>query len=103
MNGLGTVHHVAMAIGTAEEQLQAREALLRLGVGVTEVRDREYFLSIYFREPGGVLYEIATMEPGFAVDEPLAELGTSLKLPPWEEPYRAEIEAGLPRVKVPRK
>lgn len=101
MNGLGTVHHVAMAIGTAEEQLQAREALLRLGVGVTEVRDREYFLSIYFREPGGVLYEIATMKPGFAVDEPLAELGTSLKLPPWEEPHRADIEGGLPTVKAP--
>lgn len=101
MNGLGTVHHVAMAIGTPEEQLEAREKLLRLGIGVTEVRDRQYFLSIYFREPGGVLYEIATMKPGFAVDEPLAELGTGLKLPPWEEPYRAEIEAGLPRVTVP--
>jgi glyoxalase family protein len=103
LNGLGTVHHVAMAIGTPEEQLQARESLLRRGVAVTDVRDRQYFLSIYFREPGGVLYEIATMKPGFAVDEPLAELGTGLKLPPWEEPYRAEIEAGLPRVTVPRK
>lgn len=101
MNGLGTVHHVAMAIGTPEEQLEARAALDRLGVAVTDVRDRQYFLSIYFREPGGVLYEIATMKPGFAVDEPPAELGTALKLPPWEEPYRAEIEAGLPPVKVP--
>jgi glyoxalase family protein len=101
MNGLGTVHHVAMAIATPEEQLQAREALLKLGVGVTEVRDRQYFLSIYFREPGGVLYEIATLKPGFAVDEPPAQLGTGLKLPPWEEPYRAEIEAGLPAVKLP--
>ncbi len=101
MNGLGTVHHVAMAIDTPEEQLQAREGLLRLGVGVTEVRDRQYFLSIYFREPGGVLYEIATMKPGFSVDEPTSQLGAELKLPPWEEPYRAEIEAGLPPVKVP--
>jgi glyoxalase family protein len=101
MNGLGTVHHVAMAIGTAEEQLEARDALLRLGVAVTEVRDRQYFLSIYFREPGGVLYEIATMKPGFAVDEPPARLGVELKLPPWEEPYRKEIEAGLPPVTVP--
>jgi glyoxalase family protein len=101
MNGLGTVHHVAMAIGTPEEQLVAREALLRLGLGVTEVRDRQYFLSIYFREPGGVLYEIATMKPGFAVDEPPAGLGSELKLPPWEEPNRAEIEAGLPPVKPP--
>ncbi len=101
MNGLGTIHHVAMAIGTPEEQIEARDALLRLGVAVTEVRDRQYFLSIYFREPGGVLYEIATMKPGFAVDEPPAQLGTGLMLPPWEEPYRTEIEAGLPRVRVP--
>lgn len=101
MNGLGTVHHVAMAIATPDEQLEAREKLLRLGVGVTEVRDRQYFLSIYFREPGGVLYEIATMKPGFAVDEPLAELGTALKLPPWEELSRAAIEAGLPRITAP--
>ena len=101
MNGLGTIHHVAMAIGTAEEQLQAREALVRQGVGVTEVRDRQYFQSIYFREPGGVLYEIATMKPGFAVDEPPSALGVELKLPPWEEPYRTEIEQGLPPVTVP--
>jgi glyoxalase family protein len=101
MNGLGTIHHVAMAIGTPEEQIEARDALLRLGVAVTEVRDRQYFLSIYFREPGGVLYEIATMKPGFAVDEPPAQLGTGLMLPPWEEPYRTEIEAGLPRVRLP--
>ena len=94
-NGLGTVHHVAMAIATAEEQLALRESLLAAGVGVTEVRDRQYFLSIYFREPGGVLYEIATMQPGFAVDEPLEALGRELKLPPWEEPSRREIEAGL--------
>jgi glyoxalase family protein len=100
-NGLGTVHHVAMAIGTPEEQLAVREELLRKGVRVTEVRDRQYFLSIYFREPGGVLYEIATMKPGFAVDEAPADLGTALKLPPWEEPYRGEIEAGLPAVRAP--
>jgi glyoxalase family protein len=98
INGLGTVHHVAMAIGTEEEQLVMRERLLGLGIGVTEVRDRQYFKSIYFREPGGVLYEIATMAPGFAVDEELPELGRSLKLPPWEEPHRALIEAGLPPV-----
>ena len=97
-NGLGTVHHVAMAIATAEEQLALREALLGAGVGVTEVRDRQYFQSIYFREPGGVLYEVATMQPGFAVDEPLASLGRDLKLPPWEEPHRRSIEAGLAQV-----
>jgi glyoxalase family protein len=95
VNGLGTVHHVAMAIATADEQLQLREDLLGMGVRVTEVRDRCYFQSIYFREPGGVLFEVATVQPGFTVDEDLAALGRDLKLPPWEEPFRAEIEAGL--------
>lgn len=98
LNGLGTVHHVAMAVETAEAQLAYRKQLLRLGIAVTEVLDRQYFQSIYFREPGGVLYEIATIPPGFLVDEPLAELGRDLKLPPWEEPNRALIEAGLPAV-----
>jgi glyoxalase family protein len=97
-NGLGTVHHVAMAIAEPDEQLRLRQELLDLGLGVTEVRDRQYFQSIYFREPGGVLFEVATMAPGFAVDEPLAELGRGLKLPPWEEPHRREIESALPRV-----
>jgi glyoxalase family protein len=94
-NGLGTVHHVAFAIATAEDQLTIREELLQAGARVTEVRDRQYFTSIYFREPGGVLFEIATMKPGFDIDEPLADLGKDLKLPPWEESYRTEIEAGL--------
>src|SRR3954463_6500651 len=95
MNGVGTVHHVAMAIGSAEEQLRLREELLRFGCKVTEVRDRCYFQSIYFREPGGVLFEVATLQPGFAIDEAPASLGRDLKLPPWEEPHRAEIERGL--------
>ncbi len=99
INGLGTVHHVAMAIGSADEQLALRHELLALGVGVTEVRDRCYFQSIYFREPGGVLFEVATVQPGFAVDEELASLGRELKLPPWEEPSRASIEANLAQVK----
>jgi glyoxalase family protein len=98
VNGLGTVHHVAMAIGSAEEQLATRDQLAALGVGVTDVRDRCYFTSIYFREPGGVLFEIATMKPGFAVDEDPSELGRGLKLPEWEEPYRASIEDNLARV-----
>ncbi len=98
INGLGTVHHVAMAIATPEEQLVLREDLLQRGLRVTEVRDRCYFQSIYFREPGGVLFEVATIQPGFAVDEELSALGRSLKLPPWEEPFRAEIEAGLAAV-----
>ena len=98
VNGTGTVHHVAMAIATEEEQLAARVHLLEVGRQVTEVRDRQYFRSIYFREPGGVLYEIATLGPGFTVDEPQAELGRGLKLPPWEEPVRGAIEAALPAV-----
>jgi glyoxalase family protein len=98
MNGLGTVHHVAMAVATDDEQLRLRDELIRWGCRVTEVRDRCYFRSIYFREPGGVLFEAATVLPGFLVDEPLADLGRGLKLPPWEEPHRVSIEAGLPRV-----
>jgi glyoxalase family protein len=97
-NGLGTVHHVAMAIESEEEQLAIRESLLTAGARVTEVRDRQYFKSIYFREPGGVLFEIATMAPGFPVDEPLGALGRDLKLPPWEEPNRSMIEAGLAKI-----
>jgi glyoxalase family protein len=95
VNGLGTVHHVAMAIGSEQEQLVLRGDLLRHGANVTEVRDRCYFKSIYFREPGGVLFEVATIQPGFTADEPLAALGRDLKLPPWEEPHRGDIEAGL--------
>ena len=97
-NGIGTVHHVAMAIETDEQQLALRAELLRRGVQVTEVRDRQYFKSIYFREPGGVLFEVATMGPGFLVDEDLRGLGRDLKLPPWEEPHRQEIETRLPQI-----
>lgn len=100
VNGLGTVHHVAFAIGDADEQLRMRSELIRYGCQVTEVRDRQYFRSIYFREPGGVLFEIATVPPGFTVDETLPCLGQDLKLPPWEEPNRAAIERRLPRVSV---
>ncbi len=100
VNGLGTVHHVALAIPSAEEQLALREELLARGVQVTEVRDRQYFKSIYFREPNGVLYEVATVQPGFTVDEEIPCLGQDLKLPPWEEPNREEIETHLPKVAV---
>src|SRR6185436_13284069 len=95
-NGLGTVHHVAFAVDSALDQVKKREELLQMGWKVTEVLDRQYFTSIYFREPGGVLYEIATIPPGFAIDETVPELGRGLKLPPWEEPRRAQIEATLP-------
>jgi glyoxalase family protein len=99
MNGLGTVHHVAMAIANGDEQLRMRAELERFGLRVTEVRDRCYFTSIYFREPGGVLFEIATVPPGFLIDEEAGRLGQALQLPPWEEQYRAEIEQGLARVR----
>lgn len=101
INGIGTVHHVAFAVATPDEQLAIRRELVGIGWRVTEVRDRQYFQSIYFREPGGVLLEIATVQPGFAVDEPVASLGRSLKLPPWEEPHRSRIEADLPPIVVP--
>jgi glyoxalase family protein len=88
-----------MAIASDEEQLRVRDELVRFGAKVTEVRDRCYFKSIYFREPGGVLFELATMQPGFTADEELSQLGRGLKLPPWEEPHRAEIEAALAPVR----
>ncbi len=94
-NGLGTVHHVAFAIADEAEQLRLREELIRYGLAVTEVLDRCYFRSIYFREPGGILFEVATTKPGFSVDEAPGSLGSELKLPPWEERNRSEIEAML--------
>lgn len=97
-NGVGTVHHVALAIASEEEQLRLRDEIIRYGLRPTEVRDRCYFRSIYFREPGGVLLEIATAGPGFDVDESRAELGKGLQLPPWEEPNRSAIVKGLPPI-----
>ncbi len=101
VNGVGTVHHVAFAVPTAEEQLAIQRELRSIGWGVTEVMDRQYFQSIYFREPGGVLLEVATVAPGFAIDEPVSALGEQLKLPPWEETQRGRIEAHLPKVVMP--
>jgi glyoxalase family protein len=91
----GSVHHIAFRTANTESQLAIQEILMKNGYGVTEVRDRNYFKSIYFREPGGVLFEIATDEPGFAIDEDEAHLGEFLKLPEWAEPSRKRIEAGL--------
>lgn len=96
----GTVHHVAFrAPDLATMELWQQELLSR-GVSVTQVMDRQYFKSIYFREPGGVLFEIATDDPGFDIDEPLLELGRKLKLPPWLEPSREQIAMSLPRIDV---
>jgi catechol 2,3-dioxygenase-like lactoylglutathione lyase family enzyme len=97
----GTVHHVAWRTSDDAAQLGWRERLVALGLNVTPVIDRTYFHSIYFREPGGVLFEIATLPPGFTVDEPADALGTSLKLPLWLEPERAEIERVLPPMRLP--
>jgi glyoxalase family protein len=99
--GAGTVHHVAFRAASEEQQAELRAALLEAGVMATEVRDRQYFRSIYFREPNGVLFEIATDGPGFTIDEPTAELGSGLRLPPQYEPRRAAIEASLPELRLP--
>ena len=99
-NGRGTVHHVAMAIASADEQVRLQQELQKLHFNVTDVRDRQYFQSIYFREPGGILYEVATVKPGFTIDEDMSNLGCGLMLPPWEEAHRTMIEGRLPRVTV---
>lgn len=93
--GAGGVHHVAFRTPDAEQHVEWREKLARAGLGVTEVIDRYYFRSIYFREPGGVLFEIATEGPGFTGDEDAEHLGERLSLPPFLVPHRAQIEAGL--------
>ena len=97
----GSVHHIAFRAKDQAEQLQWREHLVDLGYNVTPVIDRTYFHSIYFREPGGVLFEIATEPPGFTLDEKVEELGMQLRLPPWMESARSEIEEILPRIQVP--
>jgi glyoxalase family protein len=101
MMGAGTVHHVAFRASSEDEQKEVRTELTSLGYNVTPQLDRDYFKSIYFREPGGVLFEIATDAPGFAVDEDTDSLGQTLKLPDWLEPRRFEIEALLPNVHTP--
>jgi len=96
VNGLGTVHHVAHRVGSLEELLQVKAALeKKYQLVVTEVKDRKYFNSIYFRIPGGIIFEVATEGPGFLVDESKKDLGRSLKLPFWQEPKRAQIEDHL--------
>jgi glyoxalase family protein len=99
--GIGGVHHVAFRTPDDDQHRQWRERVARAGLGVTPVIDRFYFKSIYFREPEGVLFEIATDGPGFATDEPLEHLGEKLALPPFLEPYRRQIEAGLKPIPMP--
>jgi glyoxalase family protein len=95
LQGKGTVHHVAFSTDNDDTIEKMRELLASKGANVTPVLDRQYFHSIYFREPGGVLFEVATNPPGFAIDEERAKLGEALKLPEWEEPNRPMIEKGL--------
>ncbi|HEX3721322.1 MAG TPA: ring-cleaving dioxygenase [Nitrolancea sp.] len=99
--GPGTVHHVAWRTRDDAEQAEWRKLLIDAGLKVTEVRDRSYFKSIYFQEPGGVLFEIATDPPGFTLDEPLDALATGLRLPPWYEDRRGKIEPGLQPIHLP--
>ena len=99
--GAGSVHHIAFRVPTDQAQLEWRELLSKVPLNVTPVLDRVYFHSVYFREPGGVLLELATDPPGFALDEPIEHLGESLKLPPWLEEYRGEITGVLPPIALP--
>ena len=94
----GTVHHIAFRATDDDEQLKVREQLVARGLNVTPVIDRQYFHSIYFREPNGILFEIATDGPGFLIDEPADALGETLKLPPIYESKRNEIERVLPTI-----
>jgi glyoxalase family protein len=95
---VGTVHHIAFRAADDDEQLKVREQLVARGLNVTPVIDRQYFHSIYFREPNGILFEIATDGPGFLIDEPADALGETLKLPPIYESKRNEIERVLPAI-----
>jgi glyoxalase family protein len=99
--GVGSIHHVAWRVADERAQLAVRQRVAEARRRPTEVIDRFWFKSVYFMEPGGVLFELATDGPGFTADEDLATLGETLVLPPWLEPHRKEIEAGLPRLAYP--
>ena len=98
--GAGTVHHIAWRTADDRQQRDWHKRLSELNYNVSPIMDRQYFHSIYYREPGGVLFEIATDPPGFAIDEPIESLGTQLKLPPMYEPRRTLIERALPNIEI---
>jgi glyoxalase family protein len=100
LQGAGTVHHIAFRTANTTTQAQIQQKLFEFGQQVTEVKDRNYFKSIYFREPGGILFEVATDEPGFMIDETVDQLGEVLKLPEWAAPQRKQIEERLQRVQL---
>ena len=101
--GAGVVHHVAFRTHDDAQQERWQQKISGAGLNVSPVMDRTYFHSIYYREPGGVLFEIATDAPGFTFDEPAEKLGTSLQLPPWLAPQRAAIERAVPPLRLPGK
>jgi len=98
VNAAGTNHHVAFRVPNEAVQMEFREKILSKGLHITPKINRDYFYSLYFREPGGVLFELATDNPGFTIDEPLKELGEHLKLPIQYESMRANIERSLPQL-----
>ncbi|WP_317042482.1 ring-cleaving dioxygenase [Pontibacter flavimaris] len=98
LGGAGTNHHIAFRVKNEEVLMQFHDKIAGLGYNITNKKDRNYFYSLYFREPGGVLFEIATDNPGFGIDEPWDQLGTNLMLPPQYESRRAELEAVLPQL-----
>ncbi|HLS29998.1 MAG TPA: ring-cleaving dioxygenase [Flavobacteriaceae bacterium] len=100
LNAGGTNHHVAFRVKNEEDLMAMREKIVARGLHITEKIDRDYFFSLYFREPGGVLFEIATDNPGFATDETVEKLGSSLQLPKQYQPMRDRIEKGLPELKT---
>ena len=99
--GTGQGHHYAFAVADETAQLACRERLLTAGINVSPVMDRVYFKSIYTKDPDGHIVELATMGPGFLVDEPVSTTGTALQLPPWLERHRAEIAASLLSINHP--
>ena len=100
---VGIVHHVAFRASDDEHQKDLRQEILKAGLNVTPVINRNYFHSIYFREHGGVLFEVATDQPGFAIDESPEQLGTRLALPPWLENSRTKIGKNLPPINLPKR
>lgn len=101
LSGSGVTHHIAFAIDSIESQEVIRARVNEMKIYVTPLKDRKYFKSIYFRETGGVLFEVATMQPGFSVDEPFNSLGMQLMLPEWFEEDRIQIEGNLPFLTPP--
>ena len=100
INSAGTNHHIAFRVKDEEDLMAMREKIVERGLHITEKINRDYFFSLYFREPGGVLFEIATDNPGFATDETVENLGSSLQLPKQHEPMRAQIEKVLPKLQT---